>query len=90
MIELFSAAAVRESVFWIAAAACAVAEIAIILSSIRSVRRAGGKNAVRETIWAILPALALVWLLVATWGEVRRAGAHEQMTMPMSMPTSSS
>ena len=82
MNELF-----RESVFWIAAAACAAAEIAIILSSIRSVRKTK-RHALRETIWAILPALALAWILIATWGEVRRAGAHEQMTMPM--PTSSS
>lgn len=74
---------VREWIFWVAVAGCAVAEIAIIISSIRSLSRADGRNAARETVWALLPAIALSWLLVATWGEVRRADRHDHMTMPM-------
>jgi len=73
----------REWVFWAAVAVCALAESAIILSSIRSLRQADGRSAVRETMWAVLPAIALAWLLTATWAEVRRGGAHEQMSMPM-------
>jgi hypothetical protein len=73
----------REWMFWAAVALCAVAEAAIIVSSVKSLRRESRSRAVGETIWAVLPAVALVWLLLATWTEVRRAGAHEGMTMPM-------
>lgn len=72
--------------FWLAAAACAAAEAAIIVSSIRSLRRADGAKAAREAIWAVLPAIALAWLLAATWSEVKRGSAHEQMNMPMQTP----
>lgn len=72
-----------EWLFWTAAFACAVAEGAIIASSLRALRVSNGNNAVRETLWAVLPAIVLVWLLVATWGEVKRGSAHEHMTMPM-------
>ena len=75
----------REWIFWIAAAACALAEAAIIFSSIRSLRRADGAKAVREAVWAIIPALVLAWLFAATWSEVKRGSAHEQMNMPMTM-----
>lgn len=77
----------KEWMFWIAAGACAVAETAIILSSVKSLRRSDAKNAAREVVWAVLPAIALAWLLTTTWHEVKRSGAHEQMTMPMSMPS---
>jgi heme/copper-type cytochrome/quinol oxidase subunit 2 len=80
----------REWIFWSAVAACAVAEAAIIFSSIKSLRRAKGKNAVSETVWAVLPAIGLAWLLVATWCELARSGAHEHMSMPMQMPASHS
>ena len=73
----------REWMFWIAVGACAIAEGAIMLSSFRSLRRGGGKHAVMETLWAVLPAIGLVWLLIATWGEVKRTRTHDHMTMPM-------
>jgi heme/copper-type cytochrome/quinol oxidase subunit 2 len=76
----------RYWMFWLAATACAVAEAAIIISSVRSLRRSDGAKAAREAIWAVIPAIVLVWLLVATWAEVKRGSAHEQMNMPM--PTS--
>jgi hypothetical protein len=79
----------RETMFWAAAGACTIAEMAIILSSIRTLRRSDGSKAARETIWAVLPAIALAWLFAATLSEVRRSGMHEhnqEMTMPM--PTS--
>jgi heme/copper-type cytochrome/quinol oxidase subunit 2 len=81
----------REWIFWAAVAICVAGEAAIIFSSVRSLRRGDAKKARKlfsETVWAILPAIALAWLLVATWSEVRRAGAHEHMTMPM--PTAQS
>lgn len=76
--------------FWAAAAACAVAEAGIILSSVKSLSRTKGANAARETIWAVLPAIALAWLLFATWGQIARTVRHQQMTMPMQMPSSHS
>lgn len=73
----------REWLFWTAAAACAVGEAVIIASSLRFRRGSNRNNTVRETLWAVLPAIALAWLLVSTWSEVKRSSAHEQMTMPM-------
>ena len=72
--------------FWLAAAACALAEAAIIVSSIRALNRSNAAKAAREAMWAIIPALALAWLLAATWAEVKRSTSHEHMNMPM--PTS--
>jgi heme/copper-type cytochrome/quinol oxidase subunit 2 len=76
----------REWMFWLAAIACAAAEGAIIVSSVRSLRRSDGVKAAREAMWAVIPAIALAWLLAATWSEVKRGSAHDQMNMPM--PTS--
>lgn len=76
----------REWMFWLAAFACAAAEAAIIVSSVRSLRRSDGAKAAREAMWAVIPAIVLAWLLVATWSEVKRGSAHEHMNMPM--PTS--
>ncbi len=76
----------RDWVFWAAATACALAEVAILVSSFRALRHSKGRNAILETLWAILPAIALTWLLFATWNEVQRSGAHQHMTMPMQMP----
>jgi heme/copper-type cytochrome/quinol oxidase subunit 2 len=73
----------REIVFWAAAAACVVAESAIVLSGLRvsgSRSRKGG--AFLETVWAVLPAIALAWVLAATWGEMHRMSGHEHMNMP--------
>ncbi len=69
--------------FWLAAAACALAEAAIIVSSIRSLDRTNTVKAAREAMWAVIPALALAWLLAATWTQVKRGSAHEHMNMPM-------
>ena len=76
----------REWLFWISAAACVIAEVAFIISCIRSLIRTHGGKALSEAIWAVIPALALAWLLAATWAQVQRGSAHEHMNMPM--PTS--
>ena len=73
-----------ETIFWIAALACAVAEIAIV-RSIFAQRRAQHSNLVpsgspvTELIWGIVPAIALAFLLVATWHRVQLRGEHMQM-----------
>ena len=78
----------RQWLFWAAAAACAIAELAIIVSSLRSLRGSKPGTAARETMWAVLPAIVLAWLLAATLTEVRRGQTHEHMTMPMPASTS--
>jgi len=73
-----------ETIFWIAALACAVAEIAI-LRSIIAQRRAQNSILVAsssqraELIWAIVPAIALLVLLVATWQKIEARYHHMQM-----------
>ena len=73
----------RESIFWIAAIICVVAEIAILRSMFRGSRVATPDRSpavdaevprgrpVAEIIWAILPAVALIVILVVTRGAVR-------------------
>lgn len=77
---------VRELVFWAAAAACVLAEAAILISSFRALRGNSRKSAAREALWAVLPAIALSWILAATWSEMHRMSAHHRMDMP-SMPS---
>jgi heme/copper-type cytochrome/quinol oxidase subunit 2 len=73
-----------ETIFWIAALACAVAEIAIVRSIIAQ-RRAQHSNLVPsgspviELIWGVVPAIALAFLLFATWHRVQQRGQHMQM-----------
>ena len=83
-----------EAVFWIAAIACAVAEIAILRSTFAVLRPkdstvAGRSGRGAEIAWGVIPALALVGILAATWQKVEARGAHmrmmdhSQMQMPM-------
>jgi heme/copper-type cytochrome/quinol oxidase subunit 2 len=75
---------IRETLFWIAAFACVVAEVAILRSAFRVLPdKTSGSRRFLETVWAILPALALVWLLAATWNETHRTSGHDQMKMTM-------
>ena len=73
-----------ETIFWIAALACAVAEIAI-LRSIIAQRRAQNSalipssSPLAELIWAIVPAIALSVLLIATWQRIEARHNHMQM-----------
>ena len=73
----------RETIFWIAAALCTVAEIAILRSMFRGTRivtpdRSPAVDAevprarpLGELIWAVIPALALVAILYLTWSAIR-------------------
>ncbi|HJQ11550.1 MAG TPA: hypothetical protein VJ840_11035 [Gemmatimonadaceae bacterium] len=73
-----------ETIFWIAALACVVAEIAI-LRSIIAQRRAQNPtlvpaaSRVMEIVWGILPAIALSFLLVATWRRIQARETHMHM-----------
>lgn len=73
----------REAIFWVAAALCLVAEIAILRSMLRGSRvvtpaRSPAVDAdvprgrpVAELIWAVLPAVALAVILTLTHGAIR-------------------
>lgn len=63
-----------ELIFWIAAAICIVAEIALLRSAFfpgASETRAPAHPARgTEMLWAVIPAVALMLLLAATWRAV--------------------
>ncbi len=73
----------REAIFWIAAALCVVAEIFILRSMLRSSRAATPDRSpsvdadvprarpLGEMIWAALPAIGLIVLLIYTRGAIR-------------------
>jgi hypothetical protein len=73
-------------VFVACAAACVVAHVAILLSTVRSRSAVDGPNVPRprplvEALWALVPMIALALVLTATWARVReqRAPAPEIM-----------
>jgi heme/copper-type cytochrome/quinol oxidase subunit 2 len=73
-----------ETIFWIAAAACAIAEIAILRFSFAA-QRANKSELVPtaprsgEIAWAIIPALALIAVLFATWQRIEGRESHMRM-----------
>jgi heme/copper-type cytochrome/quinol oxidase subunit 2 len=75
--------AMNATLFWVAAACCAVAQVALIWSAIRapmsgSTESAGMRMPGRasEIAWTIVPAIGLAVLLVFTWrAQARHAGA---------------
>lgn len=87
-----------EIIFWIAAVACVVAEIAILRSTFVA-RRATKSDSVPsssqigELVWAFIPAVALSVVLVATWQRIEARQSHMMehsgMSHAMPMPTSS-
>jgi hypothetical protein len=68
---------VQVLVFAACAAACLVAHVAILVSTVRSRVRPDPEsgvprpNAVVEAFWALLPIVALAVVLTATWTRVR-------------------
>jgi heme/copper-type cytochrome/quinol oxidase subunit 2 len=79
---------VAEIVFWIAAACCLVAQIALVHSAIRSPMSGSADTAAvvmprrsKEIAWTIVPAIALVLVLVLTWRAMHQSAGH-----PMQMP----
>jgi heme/copper-type cytochrome/quinol oxidase subunit 2 len=83
-----------EGIFWIAALACIVAEIAILRSTYaaRKVEQSAlvpEASRSGEIVWAIVPAVALSVLLIATWQKIQAREAHMMMDhsgMQQSMP----
>jgi heme/copper-type cytochrome/quinol oxidase subunit 2 len=73
-----------EAIFWIAAVACVVAEIAILWSTYAA-RRVEKSDLVPsaslggEITWAIIPAVMLAALLVATWQRIEARETHTEM-----------
>ncbi len=73
-----------EAIFWIAAVACAVAEMAILRFTFRA-RRIQQSDLVPiasrrgEIAWAIVPAVALSFLLVATWQRIEARETQMRM-----------
>jgi hypothetical protein len=73
-----------EMIFWIAVVACAVAEVAILRSTFVA-QRANKSELVPasprggEIAWALLPALALCAVLIATWQRIEARESHMQM-----------
>ena len=73
-----------ETIFWVAALACAVAEFAILRSLIAQ-RRAQHTNLVpagsqvTELIWGVVPAIGLAFLLLFTWRRIQQRDHHMEM-----------
>jgi len=84
-----------ETIFWIAAIACVIAEIAILRSTFAT-RRTKKSELVPaappagELAWAVIPALALSAVLVATHQRIEARKSHMEMMghsrMEHSMP----
>ena len=91
-----------ETIFWIAALACAVAEIAILRSTFATRHGTPAKSGLvpvssrgAELAWAVIPAVALCAVLALTWKQIGARGSHMQtmnhsdmksMEMPSTQP----
>jgi len=73
-----------EAIFWIAALACVVAEIAILRSTYEA-RRVEKSDLVPsasrggEITWAVIPAIMLAFLLVVTRQRIEARQTHMKM-----------
>jgi heme/copper-type cytochrome/quinol oxidase subunit 2 len=73
-----------EIIFWIAAFACVIAEIAILRSTYaaRRVEKSvlvPAAPARGEIAWAVIPAVGLSLLLLMTWRRIEARDAHMRM-----------
>ena len=73
-------------VFVACAVACAVAHVAIVLSTVRSRSAVDAPNVPRprpvvEALWALVPIIALAIVLTATWARVREQRTHTPAIM---------
>jgi heme/copper-type cytochrome/quinol oxidase subunit 2 len=65
-----------EIIFWIAAAACAVAQLAILRAVVAPRRSAESPTTIpqsprgTEILWAVIPAIALAALFAVTWRAI--------------------
>jgi heme/copper-type cytochrome/quinol oxidase subunit 2 len=63
-------------VFYVAAAVCALAHVGILVSVVRRASTVADSSVPRpkafsEIAWALIPAIALAFVLTATWSRVR-------------------
>ena len=71
-----------DVVFWLAAAFCAVGHIAILHSIVATPLAADGRRSEHrrralEIVWAVLPGIALAFVLIFTWRAMHQ---HAHMT----------
>ena len=66
------------AIFWLAVALVAVSQVMILRSTVRAMRAAASEQARRGIEWAyaIVPAVALVVVLVATWQATHDHAMH--------------
>ena len=83
---------VAVTIFWIAVACCAAAQIAIVCAVIRAPQRqrkpgaeSAGPGRAAEIAWALVPAAVLGLVLVLTWHAVRDAHAPAASTRIISV-----
>lgn len=71
-----------STVFWIATALVVIGQLMILRSTIRAMRGASSERARRGIEWsyAIVPVVALAFVLAATWGAAERHEARAQVT----------
>jgi heme/copper-type cytochrome/quinol oxidase subunit 2 len=85
----------NSALFWIAAACCAIAQVALVWSAIRAPMSGSPESAsmrmpsrASEIAWTVIPAIGLAILLVFTWRETHRVAApdphagHQQVIEP--------
>jgi cytochrome c oxidase assembly factor CtaG len=86
-----------ETIFWIAASACVIAQIAILRSTFaaRHAKKSELVPAASQTgelVWAFVPAVVLTVVLLATWQRIEarenhmRGMDHSRMDHSMPMP----
>lgn len=90
-----------ETIFWIAAAACALAEVAILRFTLaeRAAKRSDlvpASSHAGEIAWALVPALVLILVFGATWRKIEARQTrlhmmdHQGMQHSMPMPPAGS
>ena len=77
---------VSEAIFWIAAALCAIAQVAIARSALatRAPEATGQVPASRrslEVLWAVVPAIGLALVLLQTWRAMHPAAPSPAATV---------
>ena len=82
-----------ETIFWIAAAACLIAEVAILRSTFaapytQKSEMVPASSRRSELAWAIIPALALGAVLIFTWQRIESRQMHMRMMDHSAMPHS--
>jgi heme/copper-type cytochrome/quinol oxidase subunit 2 len=81
-----------DAIFWIAAACCLVAQVAIVRSTlIPHVPGPGSERVPRprtivEAVWVLLPALALIGVFALTWRAIHEQPAVLEMRVAQPVP----